>query len=463
MNLSRRNFLKASTALSLASFLPQYIARPAFGQSVSERIRTAFVGLGMQGLGNAGEFNWQSDLVALCDVDTKYGLARALNAKLGRKVDGKWEEPFTTTEYRRIRDRTDIAAVGVATPDHWHTKISVEALQSGKHVMCQKPLTLTLEENQLIRNAVNKYGKVFQVWTQQRSQKNEFATAALMVRKGLLGEITRVTCLIDHGRTSPELNPRELPDSLDWNTWLGQAPYTEYLASPDNESPWTSYPIPHWSNGHITFRWWFQYSGGKITDWGAHHIDCALFILDRQNPEEMPVSYVPHDVSFQTDYKDGYPVQQNLFNTPVDFKIDMKFPDGLDFHLYDEGKDGNGILIEGTKGKIHVNRARIAGKPYEEGEWKKFTEDDYKELNHGKPFHGHAANFFDCVREGGRPIADARDNVQSMTVCHICNLACRLNRPLEWDPTREQFVNDPQAQSFFSRKQRAGFELPKID
>lgn len=462
MKATRRQFLKAASALSLAAFLPQYIARPALGQSVSERLRSAYIGLGPMGMGDAWEFNGLSDIVAICDVDTKYGLATGINAKLGRKIDGVWQQPDACTDYRRILERDDIDVVGISTPDHWHTKISVEALQSGKHVFCQKPLTLTLEENLLIRNAVNKYGKIFQVGTQQRSMKDQFARAALMVRKGLLGDVVRTTCITDGGRESPELAKAVLPESLDWNMWLGQAPMTDYLASPDLKSPWTDRPIPHWSNCHITFRWWFQYSGGKITDWGAHHIDSALWILGRQKPEQLPALYSPSNVTFLTEYQNGYPVKQNVFNTPITFRIDSKFEDGSEFIVTSHAKDGNGILIEGTKGKIHVNRSRIAGKTFDEGKWKEFTEEDYRELWNGKPVEGHKQNFFRCIREGGTPIADARVNILSMHVCHLANIACRLNRPVQWDPANEKIVGDDEAASFFSRKQRAGFELPKL-
>ncbi|MDO4574203.1 MAG: Gfo/Idh/MocA family oxidoreductase [Planctomycetia bacterium] len=462
MKTTRRHFLKASSALGLAAFLPQYLARPALGQSVSERIRTGYIGLGMMGLGDAYAFNGLSDIVAICDVDKKYGLARAIAGRIGRKVDGKWQEPDAYTDYRKILERDDIDAVGISTPDHWHTKISIEAMQSGKHVFCQKPLTLTLEENLLIRRAVEKYGKVFQVGTQQRSQRNQFATAALMVRKGLLGDVFRTTCIVDQGRTSPELSRAEVPESLDWNLWLGQAPWVDYMASADDKNPFTKAPIPHYSNCHIMFRWWFQYSGGRVTDWGAHHVDSALWILNRQTPEQMPVSYAPSNVTFLTDYRDGYPVKENIFNTPITFHLDMKFSDGTDFILCDKAKDGNGILLEGTKGKIHVNRARIAGKTYEEGGWKAFTDDDYRALWNGMPVEGHFQNFFTCVREGGRPIADARENILSMHVCHLSNLACRLGRPLQWDAVNEKIVGDEQAASFFSRPQRKGFELPTV-
>lgn len=461
--ISRRCFLQASTAVSAATVLPAWIARPALGQSVSERLRTACIGLGGMGTGDAHGFNHLSDVVALCDVDKVFGLKRALDAKIGRRVDGKYQQPDTYTDYHRILERDDIDAISVGTPDHWHTKISVEAMQSGKHVFCQKPLTLTLAENILIRQACEKYGKVFQVGTQQRAQKNQFATAALMVQKGLLGDITRTVCIVDGGRESPLIPKGEIPESLDWNMWLGQAPYTDYLAAEIGKNPFDGLKIcPWYSNNHIMFRWWFQYSGGRITDWGAHHVDSALWILGRQKPEQMPISYDCKEATFLMPYKDGYPTVENQFNTPLKFRIECKFTDGTDFIVTSRDKDGNGILLEGTKGRIHVNRERIAGKLYEEGVHKTFTEEDFTRLYNGKPFEGHKQNFFRCIREGGTPVSDACTNILSMHICHLSNIACRLKRNIAWDAAAEKIVGDEQAAAFFSREQRKGFELPVV-
>ncbi|MBO5438850.1 MAG: Gfo/Idh/MocA family oxidoreductase [Thermoguttaceae bacterium] len=465
MKYNRRNFLKTAVSLGLASVMPSYTVHAQNGKPpVSERIRTACVGLGPQGNGNAHGFNGISDIAALCDVDTIYGLQRALNGKIGRREGDKYFQPDTYKDYRRILERDDIDMVSIGTPDHWHTKIAVEAMQAGKHVFCEKPLTLTLEENELIRKACAKYGKVFQVGTMQRAMKNQFATAALMVRKGILGKIQRVTCITDGGRESPVIAPAPVPESLDWEMWQGQAPAQEFLAGggPNRFDPLGI--APQYSRHHLTFRWWFEYSGGKITDWGAHHVDCALWILDRQTPDKMPISYHLEEAVFNVDYRGGMPVQNNIYNTPVRFRVSMKFADGPDLIVTSHAKDGNGILIEGTKGRIHVNRARIAGKPYESGEWKDLiTEDDYTALYHGKPFEGHKSNFLRCIREGGKPVSNAVENTYSMEICHLCNLACRLNRDIQWDTRTGRIVGDELAASFFSREQRKGYELPKVD
>ena len=170
-------------------------------------------------------------------------------------------------DYRKVLDRNDIDVVSVVTPDHWHVKIAIEALQAGKHVFCQKPLTLTLEENQLIRNACKAYPKlVFFIGTQQRSDRDRFLRAINMVQKGLLGNIKRVTVGIDGAPTGGPFPVAEPPRELDWDMWLGQAPKVDYRQK----------------RCHYEFRWWYEYSGGKFTDWGRHHVDIATWAIERR-------------------------------------------------------------------------------------------------------------------------------------------------------------------------------------
>ncbi len=462
--ITRRQFLRTTEALGLASILPSYCVRPANGQeSVNERLQAGCIGMGGMGSSDAREFSFFTDVRVVCDVDSDH-LNNAVNCgKIGTKNGDTFTAPEGVADYRRILDRSDIDVISVGTPDHWHTKIAVEAMQAGKHVFCQKPLTLTLAENALVRRACAKYGKVFQVGTQQRSQKAQFATAALLVQKGFLGEIQRVTCITDPGRKSPVIPKQDVPAQLDWNMWLGQAPMTDFLNADDSVTFDPNDMQMPFCRHHSRFRWWFEYSGGKITDWGAHHVDCALWILGRQKAELMPTEYKLENATFLVPYKDGYSTVDNVYNTPIDFRISCRFPNGPELVVVSEDKDPQGILIEGTKGKIHVNRARIAGKVYDEGHHKAFTDEDYSAIFYGRPFEGwHKKNFFDCIREGGTPVSNAVDNTYSMQICHLCNLACRLNRDLRWDCAAEQIVGDELASSFYGRAQRKGFELPEV-
>jgi predicted dehydrogenase len=364
-------------------------------------------------------------------------------------------------------ERKDIDVVSIITVDHWHVKIAIEALQAGKHVFCQKPLTLTLEENQLIRNACKQYPKqIFAVGTQQRNNPMLFLRAVNMVKKGLLGDIKKITVGIDSGDVGgpfPKVTP---PPELDWNMWLGQAPKVDYI----NE------------RCHYQFRWWYEYSGGKFTDWGAHHIDIATWAIgqDRQGmgPTEIDGTDAKHPVPF----KDGYPTVDNCYNTAHDFAVKCKYPN--DVMMIVTSRGDNGILFEGTKGRIFVNRDHISGKPIKE-KWDKdhYTFDDMAQLYKGKPpnvdrpaFYDNVykntlnmndwreskVNFFRCIREGGLPISDVFSHVQTMNTCHLCVIAARLGRVIHWDPMAEKFVGDEQATTFFSRKPRAGFEIPRV-
>jgi len=462
---SRRTFLKKTSLLTGAA-VSGSILNPYFfnkeekalaDQPPSDRLRMGFVGVGEMGRHNAHTFMELVDIVALCDVDTKYGLERAVESGLGRKNEkGEIITPDTYTDYHRILDRDDIDIVAIATPDHWHVKIAIEALQAGKHVFCQKPLTLTLEENKLIRNACKKYDRVFQVGTQQRSQRDQFMTATLLVRQGKIGRVKKIVC--DVGAVSLDMGfeKKDIPEGFDWNMWLGQAPETDFIAGGD----WTGV-CWRFSRAHRTFRFWYEYSGGNFTDWGAHHIDCALWAVNRQEIGTGPVLVDGTKSTHPVPFKDGYPLVDNRFNTSDSFDIVLTFEDGMELHVVNESPDGNGILFEGTEGRFHVNRERIKGKVVESGVQNTLKPEDFVQLYHGKPLEYHEMNFIRCIREGGTPVSDVFSHVLAMNCCHLCGIAARLQRVIKWDSVKEEIVDDPQAASFQAREQRKGFEIPR--
>jgi len=237
--------------------------------------------------------------------------------------------------------RDDIDIVSIVTPDHWHVKQAIEALQAGKHVFCQKPLTLTLEENKLIRAACEKHkDKTFFVGTQQRSSKPKFLRAVNMVRKGLLGNIKKVTVGIDGGQKGGPFAASKPPKNMDWDMWQGSAPATEYRKQ----------------RAHGTYRWWYEYSGGKFV---------SIDGTDAKHPVEL---------------KDGYPVVNDSFNTSHDFNIVCKYADGLEMHI--TSREQNGILFEGTKGRMFVNRRKAAGTPIEK-KWDsgKYSDDGFRRVH----------------------------------------------------------------------------------
>ena len=464
--LSRRQFLKAGAAITASACASPFVLR---AQSPGDRMRVGFVGLGHMGRSDSLSFSRISDLVALADIDEAYGIVPAM--KLKGIADSK---PDIYSDYRKILDRKDIDIIGIATPDHWHTKIAIEALTAGKHVFCEKPLTLTIEEGALIRNASRKYKKVFQVGNMQRASQ-VFQTAVLIVRKGFLGDIKRVVCQIDGGDVSDGPIPKaEVPATLDWNTWLGQASYRDYLATAERtERP--NFLYPKNTNGHHQFRWWYDFAGGKFTDWGAHHVDIALWALKMDKLGLGPEAFIPSEVVVPVPHKDGYPTVHDQYQTPTKFRIDCPMPGGILLQVVSDMNlvglsGGNGLFFEGTKGNMHVSRARIKGNVYEnEKVQDTFTEDDYSALAHGKTINWkigdldrHKQNMIDCIKEGGLSISEIEANIQGINLCHAACIATRLNRKLVWDAKTDTFVDDAQACAFLAREQRKGFEIPRV-
>ncbi len=436
---TRRDFLKTAGAAAAVPYFAWNI--PAFAnQAKNDRPVIGCIGLGSMGTGDAKNHAGFGDIVAVCDVDS----GRAEKAKYDKDI-GK-DKADTYTDYRKVLERKDIDVVSVVTPDHWHVKIAIEALQAGKHVFCQKPLTLTLEENQLVRSACQKHNsKVFFIGTQQRSDKDRFLRAVNIVQKGLLGDIKKITVGIDGGPQGGPFPKSEPPKELDWDLWLGQAPKVDYRSK----------------RCHYEFRWWYEYSGGKFTDWGAHHVDIATWAIGQDGAGQGPIEFDGADAKHPVEFKDGYPTVDHSYNTSHDYAVKCTFANGIEMTVTSRGD--NGVLFEGTKGRLFVNRGKITGAPIEE-KWDegKFTNEDLARLYKGKPFEGHKQNFYRVIREGGLPVSDVYTHVQMMNTCHLCAIAARLGRSIKWDPKTEKIMGDEQAAAFFARKQRAGYEIPRL-
>ena len=440
---TRREFLKLSAALAAGtgsvSGFPA-IGRAFAGESANDRLRVGCIGMGGMGRGDARGHASVADIVAVCDVDAKHAEIAKNDEKIGKgKADA-------CADYRAVLDRKDLDMVSIATPDHWHVKIAIEALQAGKHVFCQKPLTLTLEENQLVRNACRKYkDRVFFIGTQQRSSGDKFLRAVNMVQKGLLGDIQRITVGINGGPNGGPFPKSDPPENLDWNNWLGQAPHVDYIKQ----------------RCHGNFRWWYEYSGGKFTDWGAHHVDIASWAIGEDQAGMGPIEIDGTDATHPVPFENGHPTVDDCFNTATDYAIKCKFASGIEMTVTSRGD--NGILFEGTKGRMFVNRKKISGKPIEEN-WDEgqYTGEDRVRLYKGKPAEGHKGNFYRCIREGGLPVSDVYSHTQIMNTCHLCAIAARLKRVIKWDAKAEKIVGDDLAASFLAREQRQGFEIPRV-
>lgn len=438
---SRRQFFGRSAGLLGGAAMTPYILTASVQaeetkkqEAPSDRVRVGSIGVGSRGSWIMQQANDIGTVVAVADVDASH--ARAAANKMGDKT-------HVYDDYRRILDRDDIDAVTIGTPDHWHTKIAIEAMQAGKDIYCEKPLTLTIDEGKLICKVAKETGRVFQVGTQQRTEMNQrFLQAIALVQAGRIGKVNKVSCALDGAPSSPAIPVIKAPAELNWDMWLGQAPKVDYRAMEGH------------TRCHYEFRWWYEYSGGKLTDWGAHHVDIATWALGlgATGPDEMIFVSDKHP----SPMKEGYPTQDDRYNVATEFNIIAKFP-GVEMTIRHD--TGNGILFEGSEGRLFVNRGKITGKAVEELADNPLPEDAITKLYGGKKPTSHMANFFDCIKSRQQPISDVFTHHRMITTCHLANIALRLKKNLRWDPVKEAMIDDPEAQAFVKREQRKGFEI----
>ena len=449
----RRHFLKASSAVAAAGLTMPYFfsGKPALAfdtDSKNDRVPIGLIGCGGMGVGNFNSAKQWLDVLAYADADA--GRANKANKDFS---DGKGD---VYGDYRKILERDDIKTVHIATPDHWHTKPLIEAMLAGKDVYCEKPMTLTIDEGKLIRKVQEETGAVVQVGTQQRSTFNRFVKAIAIVRDGRIGKIKKMTCGIGGAPSSPEIPVAEVPKDLDWDRWLGPAPLTDYRASKEKSRRRAKH-----SNCHYEFRWWYEYSGGKLTDWGAHHVDIAAWALVANGQSDAILS-ISGDATHPVEYVDGVPQQTDRYNTATNFLMNVKFAGDVDVEIRNDGP--NGILIEGEKGRLFVNRGKVTGAPVEELKENPLPENAIKETYKGfDPIENerkaHWANFLKCVDEKKEPISDVHSHMRALNICHLAGIAARLGREIKWDDKTEQIVGDDVANSMLKREYREGYEI----
>lgn len=465
---SRRQFLQTTAAAGAAIALPS-AATPAFAATMAnDRPRFASIGLRNQGWGiTRSAIRSQAEIVALADVDA--GVLQSVAEKVALEVGARdnpkkkteagevivpGKKPDTYKDYRKILERDDIDAVMIATPDHWHTKIAVEAMYAGKDVYCEKPLTLTIDEGKLIEKVVEETGRVFQVGTMQRSM-GLFLQAVALVRSGRIGTVKKITCGINSFGRSPSIPVAPVPEGLDWDMWLGPAPKVDYRALPEMREGYGG-GVPLYSNCHYAFRSWHAYAGGKLTDWGAHHVDIACWALGLR-PGTGATKITPTDFEMAVPHKAGYPTVDDQYNAATKFTVKVALPNDVEMHIKSDGD--NGILFEGTKGRFFVNRGKIVGKPVEDLAENPLPEDAIAAVYGGKVSSNHVVNFIESMRSRQQPISDVWSHNQMLEICHLSNIAMRLGRELDWDPTTRQIVGDSEANAFLSRESRAGYEI----
>ena len=389
----------------------------------NDRITLGFIGTGTQGGGLLHNFlrHPNTQVVAVCDVDT----TRREHHKKSVETyySGPQSEYKGCAEYKDFRDllaRKDIDAVVIATPDHWHAYIAILACSAGKDIYCEKPLSLTIHEARAMVSAARKNDRVFQTGSMQRSS-SEFRKACELVRNGRLGKIKQV--IVDVGGPSMwcDLPEEAMEPGLNWDFWLGPAP----------QRPYNSVLSPRGVHTHFpNWRSYREYSGGAMTDWGAHHFDIAQWGLGMD--ESGPVEIIPPE-----DPKAGRGVRYLYAN-------------GVEMIHGDSG----GVLFIGTEGKILVNRGKFEATPKELGEDPLGDKAIrlYKSDNHAK-------DFLDCIRSRKRPICDVEIGCRSVTVCHLGNLAYWNHRRLKWDPVKERFIGDEEANKWLDREKRGPWKV----
>ena len=460
MKDTRRGFLSSCATVAAAAGVPYFHSTPRTladeTRAKNGRFALGLIGSGSIANANIGAAKNWIDVVAIAAVDA--GRAAGFNQK---HAGGK---AAVYDDYRRILERKDVDVIHVATPDHWHTKPVVEAMLAGKDVYCEKPLTLTIDEGKLIRKVQRQTGRVVQVGTQQRSTFPLFVTAMALVAEDRLGRIKRVQAAIGSPPSSPAIPVAEPPKELNWDRWLGPAPAVEYRflqGPPTKDKDGKEKQSQPNTNCHYEFRWWYEYSGGKLTDWGAHHVDIAMWALALNGQTAGPTS-IGGTAKHPVEFKDGMPVERDRYNTATEFLFTADFPGGTQLVIRHD--TDNGVLIEGDKGTIFVSRGRLSGAPVEALKDDPLPADAVAKVYRHMPMEGnersaHWANFLQCVRSGEHPISDVHSHMKMLNVCHLAGISARLGRTVKWDAVTEQIVGDDQANAMLARPYRAGYEI----
>ena len=439
-SLTRREFLKSSAvaATSAALLAPTIVPASVFGAgSPSNRILFGCIGVGRMGLDDMKEVLGfkQARVVAVCDVDSKRvkHAQQLVEAHYSRQdKNGTYKGCGTYKDFRELVARKDIDAVTISTPDHWHTLPALAAAKAGKDIFLQKPLTLTIEEGRVLSETVHRYGCIFQVGSQQRSD-SRFRFACELVRNGRIGKLHTVK--VGFG-TDPGTDPQPVmpvPEWLDYNMWLGPTPWAAYTEK--RVHPQSGYGRPGWLRIAA-------YGAGMITGWGSHHNDIAQW--------GMGTEYTgPVEIEAQAKYpKDG------LWDVHGPFRIDYTYAKGVKVICADSRQNKQGVLFEGTEGWVYVRRGQLDAHP------KALLSSTIgpNEINLYKS-NNHKANFLECIKSRAQTVAPIEVGHRSCSVCLLGEIAMRLGRKLKWDPQRERFTNDEVANRILSRPMRSPWHL----
>lgn len=418
---NRRTFLKAAGLAALSSSNLAHGARVSF----NDKVRIAIIGTGGMGSAHAYSlaYNPNCEIVALCDVYIKRYEEVADNVET---ITGS--RPDTYQDFRHVLDRDDIDAVWVVTPDHWHPLITVMACQAGKDVYVEKPVCTTIHEGRAMVTAARRYGRVVQVGTQHRSM-DVFKETMRIVREGELGQITTATAWIGTNGLQGVETKEDPPEGLDWDMWLGPAPWTEY--SPQRRGG---------------FMGWQDYArGGELTNWGVHLLD----VLHWGIGEDRPLNVVALGGSYR-----GAPHSDNYENIEALFEYHGCTVTWEQRHVSEYSNKDFGMKFYGTNGRVECHRG-VFTVNYADGRTRDKTFPPQQSWANPE----HHNNFFHCIRTRQKPAADIEQGFRSTTPALLAGIALKTKRKLHWDGEQEKFINDEAANRHLTRAYRAPWHI----
>ena len=453
--LNRRSFIKKTSASALATMaIPSIVPSSVFGKNApSNRIQIGQIGCGRIARGHDMPGTMQhaiAQIIGVCDVDSNRTKDAKVLVDSYYKEKGQKVDTLMFDHYQDMIARQDIDAVIISTPDHWHAQPAIEAALAKKHVYLQKPTSLTVTEGRLLSNIVQKQGIVLQVGTQQRSSP-QFRYAAELVRNGRIGKLHTVKVGLPGDPPGPMAAIEPIPSSLNFDAWLGSTPemdYSEMLVHPQK-----GYGRPGWLRKE-------QFGAGMITGWGQHHFDSAAWGMNTEYTGPISVEAIAEFPKYGS------------WDVHGDFMVKAEYENGIS--MLTSGGFPNGIRYEGEEGWIFVTRGAYRATPSdpipENNGVKSLDASDPKLLNsvigpdeiHLYKSEEQHLNWLECIQNGNEPISPVEMGHRACTVCLISHIAMKLPRQLQWNPTTEQFINDPEANAMLSRPQRAPYGIETI-